>query len=101
MNTQSQFEFAISHSRNTDPNTSFEAAKKILTSGAHHSQSQKTLALVKRYPGLTSAELAFKTDELTRAQIARRLPDLEKQNLIKKGDVRMCAVCKLNSVIWF
>lgn len=63
--------------RATDPQTSHEAAEAIKASGELGRQQAAVLALVRRFPGRTSIELAALSERrFDRYQVARRLPEL-------------------------
>ena len=83
-------------SRNTDPATSHIAERNVTASGVRATQQHIVLDLVRRYPGLSSAELAMQskkgTKELDRWQVARRTADLASANLIESGEPRKCGV---------
>ena len=86
--------------RNTDPQSSHIAAENITNSGRRVGQQAQVALLVKRHPGLTSAELSRKTEQLKREQIARRLPELEGV-LIERGVPRKCGICKISCDTWW
>ena len=88
-------------SRSTDLETSHAAEKTVTESGARKTQAQQVLELLKRYPGNTSAELAYLGGTLNRWQTARRLPDLEHNGLAHKGKAKHCAIAKKSSVTWW
>jgi hypothetical protein len=62
-------------SRRSDPETSHEAADEVRRSGELGRQQLAVLAAVKRWPGLTSLELAARM-QVSRYVTARRLPEL-------------------------
>lgn len=74
--------------RNTDPITSAIASDDIIATGARATQQRVTFDAVKKFPGSTSMELAA-MGGLDRYQLARRLPELERANLVCKGPARM------------
>lgn len=61
--------------RRTDPETSHEAAERLVESGRHGSQKAVVYAALCEHPGITSKELALRAN-LDRHVVARRLPDL-------------------------
>jgi len=73
--------------RRTDPGTSHQAAAAIAASGELGRQQQAVLDGLRRWPGLTSLELAGRL-RLDRYQVARRLPELEGCGLARKGPPR-------------
>ena len=87
-------------SRKTDPASSAEAAEKLVASGAHASQKQRTLAALAKHPGSTSAELGTIMG-VSRHVPARRLPDLERDGLVRRGKMRKCIEHGTTAVTWF
>jgi len=76
--------------RNTDPDTSHEAARDLVESGAQAQQQALVAAAVHKHPGLTSRELAFSAG-LDRHMVARRLPELEADGQVVHGTPRECS----------
>ena len=72
-------------SRNTDP--------------ASSRQQRLVRALVRRYPGRTSRELAL-VGNIDRYVVARRLPEIEPVH-VRKGDLRRCEVGGRNAATWW
>ena len=68
--------------RKSDPVSSHQAAEKIKKSGKKEANIQRVTDLVYSHPGLTSKQLATKTDEMDRHEVARRLSDAEDAGLI-------------------
>ncbi len=99
MNSQSAFDFANSHTRNTDPVSSYDSAKEHFNSGAHECQKQRVLEALTQFPNSTSHELAHKSG-LDRYMIARRLPDLEHNELVKKSGTRKCSISSRQVTVW-
>ena len=90
--------------RNTDPITSDIAAEKLVASGQHNIQKTQVYAALKQYKlakdrNPTSAELA-QFSGLDRYMVARRLPDLQKNGLVRKVDRRVCSVTTNPAVTW-
>lgn len=83
-----------------DPGTSDEAARKITRSGKRDAQSKEVLDAVRARPGLTSAEYAGGVQS-QRFMFARRLPDLEKLGLVRKGPPRPCRQTGSRCVTWW
>lgn len=87
-------------SRRTDPATSRQAEAAVTASGARLTQAELVLGMVRMHGGMASAEQSMHC-ELDRFQIARRLPDLEANGLIKKGATRTCSITGKASVTWW
>ena len=85
--------------RMSDPVTSRRAADQVTRSGRRGSQKRAVLELVRLWPGRTSAELA-RSGELDRYVVARRLPDLCRDGLVRRGDERMCSVTDNQAITW-
>lgn len=88
-----------SASKNIDPVTSYRAEEKITKSGKRKTQAMQILEALKQYPRHTSAELAEKTI-FNRYQVARRLPDLLHNNLVRQRESRICRVTGSESITW-
>lgn len=97
----------VPRAANADPHTSHLAAERIKASGALNEQQHLVLAYVKRFPGMTSAELAEQrakeiggTWREHRPMFGRRLGELAVFH-IRKGEARVCRVCKAKCVTWW
>lgn len=66
----------MARARNTDPESSHEAAESFEKVAAGQ-QRQQVIDAVYKWPGKTSKELAALDGELDRVQFARRLPECE------------------------
>lgn len=86
--------------RNTDPQTSHEAAEFITSSGKRAAQQQLTATAVAQYPGLTSMELA-KRCRMDRYMLARRMSECEEAGQVRRGPARQCAVSRRQATTWF
>ena len=86
--------------RKRDSAPSKEAAKAVTVSGKRASQHEMVLQAVRERPGRTSLELSFFTD-IGRYVVARRLPELERVHLVRKGEIRQCRVGKRSAVTWW
>lgn len=84
--------------RTADPSSSHEAADFIVGSGKQAQQQAQASAAVRKHPGLTSLELARATG-LDRFMLARRLPELWKQGLLRRGMVRKCSASNGRSAV--
>jgi hypothetical protein len=85
--------------RHDDPESSKAAAREFTSSGLRARQQAEVLRLVRAYPGHTSLELA-QHGSLDRYAIARRLPELERAGLVKRGEMRRCAVGARPALTW-
>lgn len=85
--------------RNTDPDTSHEAARELVESGTQAHQHALVAAAVRAHPGLTSRELACSAG-LDRHMVARRLPELEAEGLAVHGAPRICSMSRKRCQTW-
>jgi predicted HTH transcriptional regulator len=85
--------------RSTDPSTSHAAAKAVTESGQRDSQKAKVLRALQNNPRMTSQELAG-VGGFDRYMVARRLPDLERDGMVRKAGERACNVSGTPAVIW-
>ncbi len=91
--------------RRTDPITSHLAAETVEKTGTRSRQQNTVLQLVHRFPGCTSCELAKRSEldgqcPLDRYQIARRLPELEAVDVIRKDTIRKSRVTGNRAITW-
>ena len=78
--------------RNTDPDTSHIAARKITRKGLQGQQAD-VLCLLKLHPHCTAAELAEAPGSKADCyQFNRRLPELVKAGLARRGNARKCRI---------
>ena len=68
--------------RRTDHLSSHVAADKLEASGAAQSQRAEALALVTRWPGMSSKQLA-RLANVDRYRLGRRLPELLREGRVK------------------
>ncbi|MBD8696574.1 winged helix-turn-helix domain-containing protein [Stenotrophomonas sp. CFBP 13718] len=85
--------------RNTDPDTSHEAARDLVDSGTQAQQQAQVASALRQHPGLTSRELAFSAC-LDRHMVARRLPELEAEGLAVHGAPRICSMSRKRCQTW-
>lgn len=99
MSGQLDFGFAVARARRTDPVTSHEAAGAVERSGRASVQRGQALDAVRRHPGRTSQELAELTG-LDRYMLARRLPELREDLLVRNGPIRPCGITRRPAITW-
>jgi len=94
---------ARTKARTSDPSTSSEAAQDLVASGKLNDQCRAVLAALKESPMSTSAELGSRLPcgDKSRYVAARRLPDLEKLGMVRRGPARKCFVNGTNAVVWW
>lgn len=86
--------------RNTDPDTSHDAAAHVTASGARARQQAIAVKAVEQYPGLTSLEIAGRA-RMCRYMLARRLPECEEGGAVRRGQERRCSVSNRMAVTWW
>jgi hypothetical protein len=90
---------AIHLARNSDPETSHEAARRIIATGDHEQQKMAVLAAVQTWPGRTARELARHTG-IAHEIVHKRCPDLRKAGLIENGPTRLCEISGHSCQTW-
>lgn len=86
------------HARNTDPETSHEAADAMVSSGKLNRHCEAVLGIIKRCPRSTYHELWAAATEDERAELGdaqalqRRLSDLERRGQIRRLPKRKCTI---------
>lgn len=86
--------------RRSDPGTSHEAAAEHVASGNNAAQRLAVLQWVRFAPGRTSDELAHLMG-VSRHVTGRRLPDLERQGLVRRGEPRVSKVGGRRGLTWW
>lgn len=74
--------------RRNDPATSREAGEHMIESGKLAEAQSRVLEMVRRAPGLTSLMLAEVAGEWDPRVINRRLPELERLGLVRRGEAK-------------
>jgi hypothetical protein len=83
-----------------DPATSHAAAREISKSGHRESQKRAVVEFLRAQPApLTSAEIAVASG-FGRYDVARRLPDAERDQLVTRGPVRTCKQTGRAAISW-
>ena len=91
----------IARARRTDPRSSHAAAIHVERSGKAGQQRIRCGAAVLKNPGCTSQELCEITG-IDRYELARRLPELRLEMLIKNGEAdRICKVTGRPAMTWW
>lgn len=86
-------------SRNSDPETSHDAAADLTASGARSRMASITLAGLRENPGLTSKELE-KLLGFEDGAIRKRLNDLRHLKLADNGPERRCSITGKTAQTW-
>lgn len=114
--SSNQLDITFPMVRNTDPETSRDAAKKHAAKGLSERRRQ-VLSLVREFPGSTQGELARmffhkyggsirpQFNELSITVCAatphKRLPELEALGLVRRGDKRKCWDSGYDCATWW
>lgn len=89
---------ALTHRR--DPETSRQAAERLRESGKLGAQQRAVLEALRQCDGATHAELGDFMG-LHWLTPARRLPELERAGLVRKGEPRICTVKGSRCTTWW
>lgn len=85
--------------RKHDPETSKSAAEAVTASGKRDAQAQAVLLILRDHPGSTSAEIGNLVFD--RYVAARRLPELERLGMVRKGEPRACSTTGKSATTWW
>lgn len=86
--------------RATDSGGSHEAAARVVRSGVHQLQKDRTAAGVARHPGMTSMQLAQALG-MDRHAVARRLPELAREGRVFRGAKALCPISDITVCTWW
>lgn len=86
--------------RKTDPDTSREAAEHVVRTGRLKAAQGDALRWVREHPGLTATELAHRVGVFDPRVLNRRLPELERMDLVVRGEPRTCTVTGRRAAVW-
>lgn len=87
--------------RTTDPETSKEAGRHMVSSGRLKKAQGDALRWVREHPGRTATELAHAVGVFDPRVLNRRLPELERLGLVKRGEPRPCRVTSRRAAVWW
>jgi predicted ArsR family transcriptional regulator len=86
--------------RSSDPQSSHIAAAEVTSSGRRANQKRALLAWLRgQSQAMTSAEIAVAA-EMDRHAVARRLPDLARDGLVKRCPMRTCGAMGTPAITW-
>lgn len=85
--------------KSNDPWTSHEAGDDVVEAGVTLKHFGEILKAMAADEPRTSAEIA-RVCTLDRWQVARRLPEMERRDLVQRGPARLCRVCSRQSITW-
>lgn len=94
------FDYTPPRSHRGDPVTSYEAAEQFRRSGKRAYHWWIVLEGMKQCNGGTHSEIAAVTP-LDWLQVARRLSELERARLVRKGEPRICTIKGSRCVTWW
>ena len=89
--------------RESDPDTSVEAAHEVVASGTLSKQCQAVLNGLRRHDGSTSAEIGqvLGGGDRFRTMAGRRMSDLAREGFVRRGPRRACRVNGTNATTWW
>ena len=85
--------------RNTDPESSKEAAREMIDSGAMASQRMQVYVALQRHNNSTARELSDASG-ITVHVIGRRLTELDRLGMVSRGPQRLCRIGNRNATEW-
>jgi hypothetical protein len=83
-----------------DPATSYEAARRLVQSGKLTGQRKAVMEALLKCDGVTHAELGALM-AVHWLIPARRLPELERAGLVRKGEPRLCNIKHSRCTTWW
>jgi len=86
--------------RQGDPSTSRQAARKLARCEGWKTQKQIVLETMRRCNGGTHAEIAALTT-LDWVTVTKRLPELERDSLVRRGTPRICHIKGSSCTTWW
>ncbi len=84
-----------------DPDTSKQAAAFVTDTGLATAQQAVVWELVRGNNGMTARELATVGLQLAHEVLHKRLPEVARKGMIRKGRVRKCNVTGRNAATWW
>lgn len=90
----------IPRTRSGDPETSHEAEAFMRKSGAIRAQYREVLAFVRSIPGLTAREYDERVGAF-RGIYHRRLVEMERIGMVRRGEVRKCSRGGRSAATWY
>jgi len=92
--------FELPLARKTDPGTSWAAAKS-LEPAELAGLRRRAVALVTKYPGRIARELSELAGDGDPRTLNRRLGEVERMGLVRRGQARRCAVTGKLCATWW
>lgn len=86
--------------RKTDPSTSHEAARDLVSSGTLSRRINLALSVLVAHPGSTARELDRHAN-VTDGAVRKRLNDLRKHRLAETRGSRLCEVTGKTAQLWY
>lgn len=90
----------VARARKSDPETSHQAAAEVEATGAASAHRSIIVAYLKQHPGETNAEIA-EGSGLDYCQIHKRMAELERMNLVIRGQQKKCPIHQRQMLCWF
>jgi hypothetical protein len=89
----------IPRTRSTDPDTSRQAELFMRSSGLMNEQQADVLRVVRFRPGETARE--YQATNAVEGMFHRRLIELLRKGLVRRGEVRTCRVGGRKAATWY
>jgi DNA-binding MarR family transcriptional regulator len=96
-----QLDLTFPLARASDPLTSHQAADRVVQSGRIYTQRAEILRVVREAPGSTASEIARALGQTSNHIASRRLPELEDEGFVRRGEARTCRATSYKAVSWF
>lgn len=90
----------VARARKHDPETSHIAAEEVESNGTAHDHRNIIAAYLRKNPGQTNAEIAEGCG-LEYAQVHKRMKELERMNLVVRGQQKKCPIHQRLMLQWF
>lgn len=91
----------VARARRDNPQTSHEAAAQVERSGKATSHRNILANFVKEHPGLTNGELSRELPEIGLYAISKRMGEIARMGLIRRGESRVCSVNGTSMTTWW
>lgn len=86
-------------SHRNDPQPSHTAGKEMKKNGGIKDHQQMILSVLTSDP-MTNCQIACATRKLGQHQVARRVSEMERKDLIKRGPLKVCPVLRRKVGTW-
>jgi len=94
------FDHPTASARNSDPESSHDAARYVESSGVAEIARQRILEALGKEDGMTGHEIAFATG-MTEPQVMRRMKEIETGGAVYRGDPKFTPHSRVACVTWW